>query len=177
MHILDIAENSVRAHARNIEISVVEDRKDNLLYLEIKDDGQGMTENQRKAALDPFFTTKTTRRFGLGLPLLAQAARGANGDLELDSTPGRGTWIKATFQADHVDIKPLGDIPQTFVTLIMGHPEINYLFRARFNHSEFVFDSKEVKKQLDGVPINSPEVLAVIKTNINNEFNYMRREK
>lgn len=177
MHILDIAENSIRAEARNIEISIKKDSKNNLLSLEITDDGKGMTEDTMNAALNPFFTTKKTRKFGLGLSLLAEAARSAEGSFVINSKAGQGTNIKATFKADHIDTKPLGDISQTLATLIIGHPDIDIFFSAKSDRSEFTFDTKEIKKQLDGIPINSPEVINILKTKIDKKLNLIRREK
>ena len=102
LHILDIVENSVKAEAREIRIVIAEDNKADRLFLEIHDNGSGMDEKMRAKALDPFFTTRTTRRVGLGLPLLAQAARESGGTLLLDSAPGKGTIVRAVFQLSHI---------------------------------------------------------------------------
>jgi len=177
LHILDIAENSIRAEAGNIEISIDQNSEKNVLSLSITDDGKGMTEETMKTALDPFFTTKKTRKFGLGLSLLAEAARSAQGHFDIDSKPGQGTKITATFQADHIDTKPLGDISLTMVTLIAGHPETNFRFIVKFGRSHFILDTKEVKQQLENIPINSPEVIKILKTKINKELNLIRREQ
>ncbi|MBN1442343.1 MAG: ATP-binding protein [Planctomycetes bacterium] len=128
LHVLDIVENSVAASARRIEIDVREDTGEDRLTLEIRDDGKGMDEETRRRALDPFFTTRTTRRVGLGLPLLAQAARESGGTFELISEPGRGTLVRATFLPSHPDCKPLGDMPQTLEMILAGKPDLDLRF-------------------------------------------------
>lgn len=177
LHILDIAENSITAQAKKIEIMLGENINDDLITLEIMDDGKGMDEETLKKALDPFFTTKKTRRFGLGLSLLAEAARSANGRFSVDSAPGKGTRIKASFQASHIDTKPFGDMPQTLITLIMGHPEIDLIYTHTVNDSEYSLDTRDIKAQLNGLPINSPEVLKLIKKDIKEGLDSVRRKK
>ncbi|KPJ59308.1 MAG: histidine kinase [Latescibacteria bacterium DG_63] len=177
LHILDIAENSIRAQARSIEIKIKSDSKKDLLTLEIADDGKGMNQETLKMVLDPFFTTKTTRRFGLGLPLLAESARMANGEFSVTSEPGRGTRVRATFQESHIDTKPLGDIPGTVVTLIMGYPDVDVLYSHSIDSSEYCLDTREIKAQLEDVPINSPEVIEVIRRNIDEGLANLRRKK
>lgn len=146
MHILDVAENSISGEAKRIEIKIHEDPDNDVLTIEIKDDGRGMDEQMLQKALDPFFTTRTTRRVGLGLPMLAQAAREAGGKLELDSSPGRGTTVRATFDSTHPDCKPMGDIQKTILTLVTGHPDIDFLYEHARNGSLYRFDTRELKK-------------------------------
>lgn len=129
LHILDVAENSIRAGSRTIEIALDEDPARDLLTLTIADDGMGMGERERRAALDPFFTTKPGKRVGLGLSLLAQAAAQAGGTMTLESEKDAGTIVTATFRLSHVDRKPLGDVDQTLTCLRAAHPEIVFRFR------------------------------------------------
>ena len=131
LHILDIVENSIAASATRIRILIAEDTERDLLSLEISDNGAGMDAETQKKVLDPFYTTRTTRRVGLGLPLLAQAAREGGGHLELDSEPGRGTTVKAVFQLSHPDRKPLGDIAATLETILCGRPELDLQFEYK----------------------------------------------
>jgi signal transduction histidine kinase len=131
LHILDIVENSISASAREVRILITEETADDRLFLEIIDDGKGMDEDTRKKVLDPFFTTRTTRKVGLGLPLLAQAAREGGGNCEIDSAPDLGTRIKAVFQLSHPDRKPLGDIQGTLGTILAGWPEVALVFEYR----------------------------------------------
>jgi len=147
LHILDIVENSIRAQAKRVEISVVEDEEKDLLALEIKDDGKGMAQETLNQAAGPFFTTKEGKRIGMGLALLAQATREANGEFEILSTPGVSTRIKATFRYSHPDRKPLGDIPVTLETLIAGNPRVDFLYEHTKGDRTMRIDTREVVKQ------------------------------
>ena len=129
LHLLDIMENSIAASASRIELTIAEDTLGDLLSLEIRDNGKGMDAEAQSRALDPFYTTRTTRRVGLGLPLLAQAARQSGGTFELISEPGRGTTVKAAFQLSHPDMKPMGDIAETLRTILVSRPELDLRFR------------------------------------------------
>jgi hypothetical protein len=166
LHILDIAENSIRAEAKLIRIEIAENGSSDLLKVTITDDGSGMTEEQKTRALDPFYTTKTTRRFGLGLSLLAEAARAAGGGLALESSPGQGTEVKISFRLSHIDRQPTGDMAKTMVTLITGHPEIDFLYSHKVNGKRFTLDTREIKEKLDEVPIQSPEIMNFIRNYI-----------
>ena len=171
IHILDVAENSITAGAGRIAIKIYEDTGANLLTVEISDNGKGMDKELLKNACDPFYTTRTTRRVGLGIPLLAQAARESNVDISVKSKIGEGTSIKASFQYDHIDRKPLGDIGQTIIILIMSNPDIDFLFEHKKNDDSYTLDTAEIKKELDGVPINTPEVINIIKDDISTWLN------
>jgi len=143
LHILDIAENSINGAAKTIEIIINEDRDKDLLTIEIKDDGKGMDQKTLKKALDPFFTTRKTRKVGLGLSLLAQAAEQSGGKMELNSIPSVGTTVRATFRMSHPDCKPMGDISETMRMLVAGHPEINFVYEHHKDNSEYRFDTRE----------------------------------
>lgn len=159
MHVLDIVENSLRAGATVVEIRIVEDSAEDLLTIEIKDNGKGMDEETVKKALDPFFTTRTERRVGLGLPLLAQAAKSTGGDLVIHSYPGQGTTVKAHFVKSHIDLQPLGDMAETVAAVVALHPEVDFIYSHVKESREFCFNTKEVKKKLQEVPINDPLVI------------------
>lgn len=145
LHILDIVENSIAASAKRIEIVIDEDVENDLLTVEIRDDGRGMDEETLRKALDPFFTTKTVRRVGLGLPMLAQAARESGGDIEIESEAAGGTRVRATFQHSHPDRKPLGDVPETVSTLISANPEIEFVYEYRKGEVCYRLDTREMK--------------------------------
>jgi len=147
LHILDIAENSISASAKRIEIRINENQAKDLLTIEIKDDGKGMDEQTLQKVLDPFFTTRKTRKVGLGLSLLAQAARESDGKIELSSAPGKGTTVKAVFCLSHLDCKPIGDIHETIRTLLAGHPGIDFLYEHKKNNSLYCFDTRETGKK------------------------------
>ena len=144
LHILDIVENAVRADAKLVRISVVEDVEKDVLTLAIADDGKGMEPEIRQQAADPFFTTKDGRRFGMGLALLAQAAREADGEFDISSAPGGGTAICAKFRYSHPDRKPLGDIAATLETLVVGNPGVDFLYEHRQGAEVTRFDTREV---------------------------------
>lgn len=174
LHILDIAENSVSAGATSIVITVTESTRKNLLRIDIIDNGKGMNNEQLKKATDPFFTSRTTRRVGMGLSLLKQAAIAANGDMNIDSAIGKGTTVSAIFQLDHIDRQPLGNMADTLIALISGSPGIDIHFTYERNEQKFIFDTIEVKKRIQGVVINSPTILSFLKKfiteNIENIF-------
>lgn len=163
-HILDIAENSVRAGARLVEIIIHENHTENILFIEINDDGCGMTKEEIKKALDPFYTTKKVRRFGLGIPMLSDAAQRAGGHLNLESTKGKGTSLHVTFELDHIDRQPLGDIVGTLIILIAGNSDIDFLFKYRKNDRLFEMDTRDIRKEISDIPINHPEILKYIRS-------------
>jgi len=163
LHILDVAENSVAAQASRIEIRLAEDKKLDALSIEVIDNGIGMDEETQKRALDPFFTTKKTRRFGLGLSLLSESAKAANGYLSLSSRKGKGTRIKAVFQYSHIDRRPLGNIGQTIIALVIGNPDIDFIYVHKKDRQRYVFDTKRIRSQLKDIPINSLEGMRMIK--------------
>lgn len=131
LHMLDVAENALVAGAGCIEIGIFERPEEDIMMIEIKDNGCGMDERAVERALDPFYTTKPGKRVGLGIPLLAQAAREAGGDIEIQTAPGKGTTIRATFQLSHPDLKPLGDMLETMATLACAHPQVEFVFEHR----------------------------------------------
>ena len=128
LHILDIAENSIRANAKNINIVIIENKKDDLLTLAIEDDGEGMDDKIKEYAMNPFFTTKKGKKVGLGLAFLSQSAEEAGGTMKIESEPGKGTRITATFKLGHIDRKPFGNLNETIKCLKITHPEINITY-------------------------------------------------
>lgn len=171
LHILDIAENSVKAKASLIEITVSEDVKKNLLTIEIKDNGCGMSEEFLKRVKDPFSTTRTTRRVGMGLSLFEAAAQQCGGGLKISSREGIGTDVVVTFALNHIDRAPLGDMAGTMQTLIGGSPDIDFHYRHTKGGKEFVLDTAEMRKTLGGVPLDTPEVVLWIGDYVNEGIN------
>ena len=159
LHILDIAKNSVKAKASLIEVIINEDEEKNLLSIGINDNGSGMTEEFLQRVRDPFSTTRTTRKVGMGIPLFEAASVQCGGKLDITSEVGVGTKVLATFQYDHIDRAPLGDMTGTIKTLIWGSPEIDFLYRHEKNGQEFILDTRELKNVLGGVPLDTPDVL------------------
>jgi len=158
LHILDIAQNSLQAGARNLEISIEENEERDELVLTIRDDGAGMTEDEIAKVLDPFYTSRD-KKVGLGIPLLAQSAREADGEVSIESTPGQGTVVKARFRLNHIDRKPLGDLTSTVKAIIGGNPGVDLVLKYRKNREEFLLDTRELRKHLGETPLNYPLVL------------------
>jgi hypothetical protein len=168
LHLLDIAENSATAESRNISIEVHEDLYQDLLWASVTDDGCGMDTETAKNVQDPFYTTRTTRKVGLGIPLLKLAAEQAEGSFSLMSEPGQGTRVEAVFRHSHVDRMPLGDLSSTFLTVLISHPAIHWLFVYRVtdrerNSRDFIFDDAELKIELGDLPMTEPEVLTFVR--------------
>jgi len=176
LHLLDIAENSVAAGAKRIEIGVDEDAKNDRLRICVKDDGRGMDEEMVARVVDPFVTSRTTRKVGLGIPLLKAAAESCNGYLSITSAPGRGTTLEAAFQRSHIDRMPLGDVSGTLYTLIVAWPDIRWILRYRANGSTFEFDSAPIKQELGDIPLTEPSVLAFIRESLDEGVASLQKE-
>ncbi len=147
LHILDVVENSIRSRAKLIEIRLSEDPERDLLTLEIRDDGRGMSPEECARAADPFFTTKSGHRIGLGLALLAQATREAEGRFDLSSVPDGGTTVTASFRLSHPDRRPIGDIPATLETLVAAWPGIDFVYEQRTGAEVTRFDAREARRR------------------------------
>ncbi len=158
LNILDITKNSVRAEAENILVSLTLDES-GMLTLVIKDDGCGMDEETLKRVSDPFYTTRTTRKVGMGIPLLKLASQQTGGEVNIESTVGVGTCVTATFDTNSVDYTPIGDIVSTVVTLIMGAPDIDFLFEHTTPAGQVRLDTKELREVLGDVSLASFEVV------------------
>lgn len=166
LHLLDIAENSISAGASRIVISVREDLIADELCLEVVDNGRGMTPDMVAKVLDPFVTTRTTRKVGLGIPLLKQAAETCNGFLTIESVLGEGTKLKAKFQHSHIDRMPLGNLEDTMITLILGTPAVNWVFHYQYNDQVFEFDDTEFKEALGDLPLSDFRVIEFLSNTI-----------
>jgi anti-sigma regulatory factor (Ser/Thr protein kinase) len=163
LHMLDLAENSIAAGARRVDIRVTEDPASDRLVLEVRDDGSGMPEEVARRAADPFFTTRQTRPVGLGLALLDQAARMAGGSLRIESEPGVGTTVRAEFQLSHPDRQPLGDVAATLLALAAGHPEIEFSYEHRGADFSTRFDTAEFRRSLGDVAPHSPAAISALR--------------
>lgn len=163
LNILDVAENSTRAEASLVSISVDVSTEDDYLKVIIEDDGCGMSEEQVKKVTDPFFTTRTTRKVGLGVPFFKMAAESSGGSFDIVSEVGTGTRVTAVFGFSNIDRMPLGDISSTIHNLIVYHPETDFCFRYNVDGREFTLDTREMKEILGGVPLDTPEISAYIK--------------
>ena len=168
LHLLDIAENSVAAESRNIRMDVIEDLHNDLLKVSVTDDGRGMDAETAKRVLDPFYTTRTTRKVGLGIPLLKLAAESSGGGLTLETESGKGTRIEASFRHSHIDRMPLGDVGTTFLTLLVSYPHIHWVFKYQTTANDgstktFELDDKEIKAVLGDMSFTDPDVLKILR--------------
>lgn len=159
LHILDIVENAISAKAKRIDILVTEEPKEDRLVIEIKDDGIGMDEEVSRKAIDPFFTTRTSRKIGLGLSLMAQAAQEAGGVLRIESEMGKGTKVTATFQYHHIDRKPLGNMMETMTTLLLGNPELSVSYTHKKEGKSYTLSSQWLKERFKNRSLTDPEVI------------------
>jgi hypothetical protein len=168
LHLLDIAENSVAAQSHNIRIEVYENLQSDLLLVSVTDDGRGMSEKTAQQVLDPFYTTRTTRKVGLGIPLLKLAAEMSGGGLSLVTESGKGTKVEASFRHSHIDRMPLGDLAVTFLTLLVSYPHIHWVFIYQVTDkngqsNDFNFDDVELKTALGGMSMTEPEILKFVR--------------
>lgn len=163
LNILDVAQNSIRAGASLVELSVVACTVADTLTITIADNGCGMSKLQVQKVIDPFFTTRTTRKVGLGIPFYKFAAEATGGEFSISSEINVGTTVTAVFMLSHIDRMPLGDINATVHMLITFNTELDFVYRYKIDEREFVLDTREFKEVLDGAPLNSPEVSQYIK--------------
>jgi anti-sigma regulatory factor (Ser/Thr protein kinase) len=166
LHILDIAENSVNAGASTVVITVAENIKKDILTITIKDNGKGMDAETAKHVTDPFITSRTTRKVGLGLPFLKEAAEDCQGGLEIRSQLGVGTEIEVKFQRSHIDRMPLGDLQTTFLNLLIGYPKVHWIFNYQVDEKRFTLDDQPIKEILVDVPLSEPSVINYLKEEI-----------
>lgn len=162
LHIIDIIQNSLSAGASLIKLTVGQKSSENLLFIEIEDNGKGMTEQQVNSLDNPFFTSRTTRRVGMGIPLFRDSARQSGGSLVVTSQLGKGTKVTATFELNNIDCPPLGDVANTLILMVSANPNIDFLFRYIFEESEYIFDTVEIKEILEDLPINDPSVIRML---------------
>lgn len=171
MHILDIVQNSISGGASFIEVKVCVQTGKNIFEILIADNGSGMDEELLNHVTDPYITTRTTRKVGLGLPLLKHSAEQANGFIKVYSEKNCGTKVYAMFQDDHIDRPDLGDIAGTIVLIVAANPEIDLKYIHQVNDYQYIFDTKEIKEALDGMPINNPKIRKYLKEMINENIN------
>lgn len=163
MNILDIAYNSIKAQAKLIEIIIHDSTKLNIISINIIDDGCGMDAKTVKNVTNPFYTTRTTRKVGLGIPMFKENIEATGGFFEISSEVGKGTKVTGEFVKNHIDTPPMGNIVETIITLIQADEKIDYLFKYTSDNLTFILDTKEIKKILEGVPINQPEIIIWLK--------------
>lgn len=163
LHILDAAKNSLDAGASLISILVWVDERCDRMTTVITDNGKGMTKEALSRVTDPFFTTRSTRNVGLGIPFFKHAAEQTGGSFSIWSEPGKGTTVTAVFSLSHIDRMPLGDISSTIETLILCHPDKDFFYTYRYNEAAFELDTRNFRKILLDIPFYEPEISAFIK--------------
>lgn len=167
LNVLDIAQNSVSAKASLVEVELIEDTEKHELLIGIYDNGKGMTPEQVENVRDPFFTTRTTRKVGMGIPLFKFAAEMTGGKLEIESEVGVGTKVRAYFKTDHLDFTPIGDMTSTIISLVTMNLHIDFVYRRKINDKEFTVDTRQLKEILGDVPLNEPSIASWITQYIN----------
>lgn len=177
MHIMDIAQNSVTARATKLNIDIKEDITDDTYTIIIEDNGIGMTRDYVSTISDPFVTSRSTRRVGLGIPLLKQNAERTGGNIEIESQPGEGTIVKAQFILSHPDRPPIGDIAGTVVLLSVANPGIEIAYNHYTNKGEYHYNTTEITETLDGVPLSEPSVIRFLKEMINENLDSIEFSK
>ncbi len=159
LHILDIMQNSIVAGATLVELDLAEDKEEDVLTFSITDNGCGMSQEMVEAVVNPFTTSRTTRKVGLGIPLLKAAAEQTGGGITLSSTVGEGTVITASFGYSHIDRQPLGDMAGTMLGLITSYETVDFVYRHRVNTEEYALDTREMRQMLGEVSFNEPQVM------------------
>ena len=160
LHILDIVQNAIVADSSIIEIIIDEQVNQNKLQFLVKDNGKGMDEETLRVVVDPFHTSRTSRKVGLGIPLLKEAAEQSGGGIDIVSKKGVGTTVKAWFEYNHIDRAPLGSMVETMQVLILSNPDIDFVYKHQADKNEFIVDTREIKKVLAGVAIDDIEVVS-----------------
>lgn len=175
LNILDIAMNSVKAGANVVSITLTEEN--NTFKIAIEDNGCGMGKEQVEKLSDPFYTTRTTRKVGMGIPFFRLAAEQTGGNVTITSVPEsdnndkHGTSVTAVLNKNHIDFTPLGDIVSTLITLIHGYPNIDFYFLHNINGNQVKLTTKEIKDNLGAeIPINTPEVLVWIRDYLTDQY-------
>ena len=176
LHILDIAENGITAGADCIQIEVNEKRAEDLLTIVIDDNGHGMPAEKFQNPTDPFITSRKTRRVGLGLSLLAAAAERCEGRMIIETEPGRGTRVEATFRYGHIDRSPIGDMAATITTLIMGNPQIDVVYTHLIDNKDFVLDTRELKADDQDQSLTDPVLIHHLTQSIRNSLDQLELE-
>ena len=162
LHILDIVQNSIKADAKNITVTIVESIDEDKMTITVEDDGCGMSEEFLARVRDPFTTTRTTRKTGMGISLFEAAAQQTGGGLDITSKEGEGTTLTVWFVLSSIDRAPLGDMAGTMETIIGGAPDIDYIYRHVTDKGEFELNTKELRQMLGDVPLNVPDILSWI---------------
>lgn len=166
LHLLDIAQNSILAGATLVEITIWEGEEKGHKWVKIRDNGRGMDTDQINRVVDPFYTTRTTRKVGLGIPMFKASAEATGGKMQIDSQKGKGTTLLALFKSEHIDCIPFGKIEETLTALIFMNPEVDFVYTHENGDKRFCLDTRQIREILGEVSIADPEVVNWIKVYI-----------
>lgn len=175
LNVLDIAQNSIKAEASLVEIELSESTEKKELFIGIYDNGKGMTPEQVQSVTDPFFTTRTTRKVGLGIPFFKMSAEMTGGEFEIESEVGKGTRVRALFKTDHLDFTPVGDMCSTVILLITMNLHVDFIYKRVIDEKDFTVDTRQLKEILGDVPLNEPSIVSWITDYIKENTKQLRQ--
>jgi anti-sigma regulatory factor (Ser/Thr protein kinase) len=180
LHILDLVQNSIEADASRVLLEVIENYTADTMTIRVTDNGRGMDEETKHRVLDPFVTTRKTRRVGLGLPLIDMSTQRCDGYLAIDSKPGQGTVVEAVYRHSHLDRPPLGNIVETVKALMVANPELDFTYSHVVNDAHFSLATGEITAALGDVPLTHPEVIVwlheYLSANLTNLYGGVKHE-
>lgn len=174
LHIIDIIQNSLSAGAKRIGLAIKEDSANDRLTISIEDNGKGMAPEVAARLEDPFYTTRTTRKVGMGIPLFKQSAMQSGGNLSVESEPGKGTTVTAWFELGNIDRPPLGDVANSFVLMVSANPQIHFTLSYVVNENEYTFDSVEVAEVLGDIELSDVRVIRMLEEMIKENIKELR---
>ncbi|MEG0423210.1 MAG: ATP-binding protein [Erysipelotrichaceae bacterium] len=177
MHILDLVYNSIRAHAQHIKITILDSKEKDLIEMKIDDDGDGMSEAMLTQVQNPFVTSRTTRKVGLGVAFISQLAKDCEGAFKITSKLGEGTHLLLSLKRSHIDVPPWGDLGETLATIIQGDSTYDVSFTYQKDEGEFILDTKVIKELVSPVAINDAAVVIWLKDYVNEGLAALRRTK
>ena len=163
MHVYDLMENSTAADAKNVRLTIKDSLKEDLFHFTIEDDGRGMSPEFLARVTDPYTTSRTTRKVGLGLPLIKMNSEHCDGGMQIESCLGKGTVLRFWFRHSHLDRPPMGDLPGTLVMLLSAHEDIHFVITYVTDTGEYTLDTDELKEALDGVSLNDYTIITYLK--------------
>ena len=174
LHIIDIIQNSLSAGAKRIGLAIKEDSANDRLTISIEDNGKGMAPEVAARLGDPFYTTRTTRKVGMGIPLFKQSAMQSGGNLSVESEPGKGTTVTAWFELGNIDRPPLGDVANSFVLMVSANPQIHFTLSYVVNENEYTFDSVEVAEVLGDIELSDVRVIRMLEEIVRENINELK---
>lgn len=174
LHIIDIIQNSLSAGAKRIGLAIKEDSANDRLTISIEDNGKGMAPEVAARLGDPFYTTRTTRKVGMGIPLFKQSAMQSGGNLSVESEPGKGTTVTAWFELGNIDRPPLGDVANSFVLMVSANPQIHFTLSYVVNENEYTFDSVEVAEVLGDIELSDVRVIRMLEEMVRENINELK---